>query len=320
MNRRPHRSFRRTRRRDYVRSLRLPGYIGFTLYVNRTLAANKLTFLAVVGGYIFILLLLGGVINQDTYQQMANLMTETREGLASMGINRLGEAALLFLFVLVGGSGESGADQQLVFYSILLLVWLCTVWLLREIMAGHRPKFRDGLYSSGAPIVSTLVLVGVGLAQLLPLVLLSIVYSALSDSGLLVGGFAGMLFGLLAASVVALILYWWTSTAIALVVVTLPGMYPLKALSAAGDLVIGRRLRIMLRLLWAVVMAALVGFVCMVGAVLLQSVLAERWVEFAQIPVAATVAVGVAASMVVWLATYVYLLYRKIVDDDARPA
>ena len=36
MDRRPHRSFRLTRRRDYIRPLELPGYISFTHEVTTT--------------------------------------------------------------------------------------------------------------------------------------------------------------------------------------------------------------------------------------------------------------------------------------------
>src|SRR4051812_19714305 len=42
--RRPHRSFRRTERRDYVRSLKLPGYWSFTLQVRKVLWQNRNTF------------------------------------------------------------------------------------------------------------------------------------------------------------------------------------------------------------------------------------------------------------------------------------
>ena len=39
--RRPHRSFRLTRRRDYKRSLKMPGYWAFSIIVLKTLWQNK---------------------------------------------------------------------------------------------------------------------------------------------------------------------------------------------------------------------------------------------------------------------------------------
>jgi len=140
----------------------------------------------------------------------------------------------------------------------LLFAWLATVWLLREILAGRKPKLRDGLYNSGAPILST---IGVGLVlliQLLPIGIVALVYAALSAVGLVAGGFGAMLFWMIAAVIATLVLYWATSTIIALVVVTIPGMYPLRAVRLSSDLVVGRRLRVFYRLLWGLV-AVLVG-------------------------------------------------------------
>ena len=48
MARRPHRSFRMTRRRDYVRPFELPGNISFTHEVTKTLWKNKNIFLEFV--------------------------------------------------------------------------------------------------------------------------------------------------------------------------------------------------------------------------------------------------------------------------------
>jgi hypothetical protein len=35
------------------------------------------------------------------------------------------------------------------------MAWLTTVWLLRNILAGHKIKLRDGIYGSGSPILPT---------------------------------------------------------------------------------------------------------------------------------------------------------------------
>jgi|APMI01.1.fsa_nt_gi hypothetical protein len=320
LRRRPHRSFRLTRRRDYNRSLKLPGYIAFTLYVTKVIREHRWTFRLVIVLYAVIILLLGGLINQETYQQMSDLLQEARDGLSSLGINRLGEAGLLFGLAILGGQSEGAANQKMTFYLILLLVWLCTVWLLREYLAGRRPRFRDGLYNSGAPIMSTIAVLAIAVIQLLPAGLFMLVYSVLGDSGMLAGGFGGMLVGLLAVAVACLVLYWWTSTIIALVVVTLPGMYPMKAIAAAGDMVVGRRLRILLRLLWGALMVLIGWVVLIIPVVFLQTLLSEKWQFLAGFPLAAIVAVFIAAASVVWYASYVYLLYRRIVDDDAKPA
>ena len=114
--------------------------------------------------------------------------------------------------------------------------------------------------------------------------------------------------------------YWISSTVIALVVVTLPGMYPTRAVKAAGDLVIGRRLRIMYRLAWGVLCVLLTWLVIMVSIVMLDRWLSSMWSWLKNVPIVPYVGVIVVAWSVVWYAAYVYLLYRKVVDDDAKPA
>ena len=50
LNRRPHRSFRRTRKRDYVRSLTLPGYWSFTNQVRKMLWQHRRPFFGLIIG------------------------------------------------------------------------------------------------------------------------------------------------------------------------------------------------------------------------------------------------------------------------------
>ena len=149
---------------------------------------------------------------------------------------------------------------------------------------------------------------------------MALAYSALVSVHILTEGFGMMLFGLLAASVLTLVLYWVTSTIIALVVVALPGMYPLRAIQAASDLVVGRRLRIMLRIVWAFVYSSAIWCVVMVSLVLLERGLSSKlkWLE--SVPIVPFAGAFMMALLFVWLAAYIYLLYRKVVADDAKPA
>ena len=145
-------------------------------------------------------------------------------------------------------------------------------------------------------------------------------YAALSAIGFIDDGFGAMLFWLFASVVVAMVLYWLTSTLLALVVVTIPGMYPLRAVRVAGDLVVGRRLRILLRLLWGALLAAITWSLLLIVSVLLDNLLRAALPNlsgFSAVPYISAVA---SAAAMVWFATYVYLFYRKVVDDDAKPA
>lgn len=318
--RRPHRSFKVTRRRDYARSLKVPGYIAFTHYVNTTLRRHWKLFLLLILIYTLILVVLGAITSQDVYATINGLLSGAGENIVSGGVGQLGQAALIALASFASSGTSLSAEQSIYMAFSLLFAWLATVWLLREILAGRRPKLRDGLYSSGAPILSTVGVVLVGVFQLLPIGLVMLAYAALSALGLVSEGFGAMLFWIFAATVGTLVLYWLTSTFIALVVVTIPGMYPLRAVKLAGDLVVGRRLRILLRLLWGILTALFTWALVIIGSIFIDNLVKISFPDISDFSLVPYVVAIISSYAIVWIAAYIYLFYRKVVDDDAKPA
>src|SRR3546814_3932949 len=55
---------------------------------------------------------------------------------------------------------------------------------------------------------------------------------------------------------------------------TLPGMYPLRALAIAGDMVVGRRIRILLRIVWMLVLIIILWIV-----ILLPIIMFDTWLK-----------------------------------------
>jgi hypothetical protein len=319
--RRPHRSFRRTRRRDYVRSLKLPGYWAFTNTVRKVLWKQKWTFTLLVVTYGALTVALVGMASQDSYTQLSETLRDTGSQIFDGNLNSLGEAGLLLISGATGAMSASLTEAQQIYAAILLFfTWLTTVWLLRAVMSGHKPKLRDGLYNAGAPILSTFLVGLLLLVQLLPIALAFVGYSAAMATNLLDGGVESMLFWTVASLLAALSLYWITSTLIALVVVTLPGMYPMRAIKTAGDLVVGRRIRVLLRLLWMALMLVILWAVIMVPIILLDTWIKGIWPVISWLPVVPIALLVMSTLTVVWVSSYVYILYRRIVDDDAAPA
>lgn len=320
MARRPHRSFRLTRRRDYARSLDLPGYVSFTGYVSSTLLRRKGVFIKLVLFYALAIALFGGITNQSTYTAIGASVRDASSGILEGSWGKAGEAGLLLVSAFGGGANNLTIDQQVYLGIALLFVWLTTVWLLRDMLAGKNPSVRDGLYGAGAPFLSTLFILLYATLQFIPIVIVAIAYTGLNSAGLIDKGFGSMLFFVAAGSIALLMLYWITSTIIAGVVVTLPGMYPGRALTIAGDLVVGRRMRILLRLLWMLLIPAIVWALIAIPMVLLDEWLGSVWQPFKAFPLMPIVVALLSAATVVWSSAYIYLLYRKIVDDDAKPA
>lgn len=298
----------------------MPGYIAFTKDVFSTLVSSKGLFIRLALFYALMIVLFGGITNQEMYGQISDLLKQSGGEIFEGSWGKVGEAGLLLISAFGGGPGGMSIDQQIYLGLALLFVWLASVWLLREVLIGRKPRLRDGLYNSGAPFLSTLIIFLVAIIQLIPVGIVAAAFAGLSSVGLIAEGFGSMLFYIFAGVVLLLVLYWLTSTFIAAVVVTLPGMYPGRALTIAGDLVVGRRLRILYRLLWMLLCAVVAWAVVAIPFVLLDTWIKDVWEPFKNVPLMPIVVALLSAATTVWCAGYIYLFYRRIVDDDAKPA
>lgn len=265
--------------------------------------------------------LLVGIASQSIY-------TELSEGLRGSGseviqgkFSELGRVGTLLGSALTGGLAEPATETQVIYGVILiLLAWLTTVWLTRAVQSGKRPRLRDALYNSGAPVIPTAIIGGLLALQLMPLALGLIAVSAVSVGGLAAGGVEAMLVAGVAALLAIVSLYWLASTFIALVIVTLPGMYPYQAIRAAGDIVIGRRLRVLLRFIWLIVVMGVMWLVVMLPIILLDALLKGVMPFLKPWPLVPFALLLMSSVTVVFAAVYVYLFYRKVIDNDAVSA
>jgi hypothetical protein len=317
LSRRPHRSFRYTRRRDYVNNLKLPGYIKFTKFVFITIWENRRVFLLLALFYAVFTGLLVGLASQDTYSVITGTMSTASGNNFSSFLGEIGKAGLLFISTATGGlNGSLSESQQIFGIVIILMAWLTNVWLLRNILAGHKLKLRDGLYNSGAPILPMFLIALVLIIQLLPAALALIGYGAASTTGLLNSGVEAMLFWFAAGLLVLISLYFIVSTVFAMIIVTLPGMYPFKAIRIAGDLVLGKRVRILMRFIWLFVITLLVWAVIMIPIILFDGWIKNIYPVISWLPIVPIFLLILSSLTVVWVSSYTYLLYRKVVDND----
>lgn len=318
--RRPHRSFRRTYRRDYVRSLDLPGYWSLTNSVWRTLWESRRLFVWVVIVYALLSGLLVGLASQDTYTTLSTTLRDTSGEIFTGNWGEIGKAGLLFASSVTGSLTATPTEAQQIYAGLIaLLIWLTTVWLLRATRAGQRPRFRDGLYNAGAPIVPTVAVSFALIIQLVPAALAVIAFGAAMSTGFLNEGVEAMIFTVVATLLIVLSTYWVTSTLIALIVVTLPGMYPMYALKTAGDLVIGRRLRILFRWLWLALLVLIVWSVVMIPIIILDTWIKSLIPTIQWLPIVPVTLLLMSSLTITFVAAYVYLFYRKVVEDDAAP-
>jgi hypothetical protein len=314
----PHRNFRLTRRRDYVRPLSLPHPLVFILEVTQTLWKYRRVFLPLALVYLLLYALLVGVGSQDIYDELNGALTEAGGDLFAGAFGAVSQSGLTLLALTTNGIGEQMTDAQQIFGVLLVLMaWLTTVWLLRNLIAGNKVKMRDGLYNAGAPLVAMAIVFFVILLQLVPIALAAVGYSAAVSSGLIAaGGVEAMLFWIAASLLGVLSLYWVSSSIFAMVIVTLPGMYPVKALQSSYRLLLGRRVRFLLRFVWMVAFVVALWVILMIPIILFDGWIKTVWTAIAWFPLVPIVLLFLSTYTVFWVSTYIYLLYRKVVDAN----
>jgi len=312
MKRRPHRSMRLTRRRDYSRSLKLPGYMALTREVWKLIWSNKGLFIKFLIIYAILSVLLMGTLNPDSYNAL-------RDSINSAGADFNIEAVTTLFFgaITSGTSQDATLAGQILSALFLIIGWLVIVWILRRRMVGDKIKIRDAIYSAGAPIVSTLILLLVIIVQLLPFALVLLVYSTLTGTGIINWSIdiENMAAFLAVVIVGVMSLYWLVTTFLALIIVTNQGVYPFQALKMAGDIATGRRLRIIYRLLFMCLPMIIIWI-----AILVPIVILDNAVQIAWLPLVSIFTLILTTVTLIWVASYIYVLYRHIIEDDTPPA
>lgn len=306
------------KKKHVQKPLVMPGYFTFTAEVWQILWKHKSTFWRLIVVYALLSGFFVGLASQAVYTQLAGLLRESGGEVLSGNTEKIGEVSELLLASLTGVANPAVSEgQQLIGGLLVILIWLTTVWLLRAFLAGHSPRLRDGFYSSGSPLVPTLLLSFLGILQLIPAAIAAIAIAAAIPTGLINGGFIVAIFWIIALLLILLSLYWITSTFIALVIVTLPGMYPMKALDTARELVAGRRLRVILRMIWAGLLSLSGWVALMVPVILLDAWIKGMWQTIEWLPLVPVAFLLASSITVIWIASYSYLLYRRVVDGSA---
>lgn len=209
------------------------------------------------------------------------------------------------VYALTGGVAGVFNETAGVFAVVVgLTLWLTTIFLVRQKMAKNKVNLRDGLYNAMTPLIATFVVFAVVAAQCIPIALLVIADAAAIQTGFLNTPFYALLFLGFAALMITLSGYLLSSSLIALVAVTAPGLYPFRALVMASELMMGRRIRFILRII------ALGLVLAMIWAVILLPLAMWKLPEV----VLAVAATTLACFSVVYTAIYLYIYYRYLLE------
>ncbi|MBQ8991871.1 hypothetical protein IJ090_00325 [Candidatus Saccharibacteria bacterium] len=313
-----HRSFRRSYREDYVRDFAAPGLLHHAIMTFRVLFKNWRIFLPLVIFIVIMNIILVGLMSEATYTQFQNTLDESLEGLKDGQVNQVARAGLLLISTVTTGGLTQGASEVQQVFGILLFVvlWLVTIYILRHLLAGHKLKFRDALYNALTPFISTLAVALVILVELIPIALVVITYSAAVSTNFLATPFYALVYFIFAALMILLSVYLVSSSLVALIAVSAPGLYPVVAIRTANDLITSRRIRWIIRVLFLFVVYAVVWVVIMLPLILLDLWLKDIWAWTEGIPFIPLMLQILTVFSSVYLTAYLYLFYRHMLNYD----
>lgn len=200
-------------------------------------------------------------------------------------------------------SGAASSATGFTFQGFLtVFIALTVIWALRQMLANKKIKVKEAFYSSTTPLVPFLLVILIIMIQLLPVTLGSSIISAIISS---LGSVSAFWSGVFIVAFVALLswsLYMLSASIFALYIVTLPGMVPRKALRSAVNLVSLRRLVVIRKALFAPIF-----LLCALGIIIVPLIL------YATVLVTPVFYI-LSAFSILFIITYLYTLYRSLLD------
>lgn len=315
----PHKSFKRSYREDYARETEVPGMMYHIFKSFGMIFKNWKLFLPFLIIVVVLNALFVGIMNEANYVQFQDVLDETSEQVSGGDIGSVAKAGLLLMStVSTGGlSGESSEAAVVFGVLIFLMIWLVTIFLLRHIMAGHKVKLRDGLYNAMTPLISTFVVFIVVLFQCIPIFLLIIAYSAAVQTEFLSTPFYALVFFVFAVVMILISGYLLSSSLMAFVAVSAPGLYPMRALSAASEMMMGRRVKLILRIIALIMVLAVMWVVVMLPLILFDMWMKTfEWTEgIPFVPICLTI---MTCFTCIYVTTYLYIYYRWMLDNGKK--
>ena len=215
----------------------------------------------------------------------------------------LASSASIFV-LMVGSAGNTSSDTAGAYQIFLwLIASLAVIWALRQVVAGKAAGIRDAFYRGMYPLIPFVLVLLVVALQLVPMLIGSSLYATVLSNGIAVHAVEKLLWLAAFIGLILLSLYLVTSSILALYIVTLPDMTPLKALRSARELVRGRRWLVMRKMLALPLIMLLAAAVVMLPIIIWLTPLAQ-WVFFL-------------LSMFALTAThaYLYTLYRELLNE-----
>lgn len=228
---------------------------------------NKKLFASIIGIIgVVQLLVVQGIVRTD-------FVAVDQEIRTLVGSSMLGLGSGLTSYAYLLGSSGQGSGTGLLQSLFVVLTILAVIWALRELTAGNKPRIRDAFYKSPTPLVP-FILISLWMAvQMLPALLGAWLYSVVTANNIAVHWYEQILWPVVFIGLTFVSLRFITSTLFALIISTLHDMTPVAAIRSARNLVQGRRLLIIKKLLFLSVTVLVLATSILVPAIIIAPVI-----------------------------------------------
>lgn len=304
----PHKAFKRSYRKDYQQKTNLPSIMQHILASFRIIFKNWRLFLPMILVATFLQIVFLGLMSEADYTKLQESAGNSSEGVARAGIVLLSTTRML-------GFSSGSAGATIIFQGLIFtIVFLTTIFILRFLLAQKKIKFREALYNSMAPMIPATILLIFVMIECIPILILTVAYAAAVQTEFLTLPFYALLFAGFAGLMLLISGYLLSSTLMAFVAVSAPGMYPLRALNLAAELMRGRRINLVIRLIALIIVVVIMWIVVMLPIIMID--LAVKNLNFATflptVPICLMVMISFTS---VFVTTYLYLYYRWLLDN-----
>ncbi len=315
-----HRSFRRSYREDYKRGFQIPGLLTHAMTTLKVVFKNWRVFLPLIITIVIANIIFVGLMSESTYETVQDSLDQSYEALQDGELGRFAKAGLLVVSTVTsGGLNNSMTEVQQLFIIIFAIsAWLITIYYLRNLLAGNKPRFRDGIYNAMTPVFSTLCVLVLVFIHLIPLFIFIIVYSAAVQTEFLTQPLYCFIFWLFGSLLLLLSCYLLPGSILAMVATSVPGIYPMVAINATTDLIQGRRTRFIIRLLFMILFLGVMWIIVMLPLTYLDLILKDNLLAGSDLPIIPFVLQIMTTFSIIYATAYIYLLYRRMLDDPTN--
>ena len=200
------------------------------------------------------------------------------------------------------GSSTSGTGSAAFGLIMVIVASLAIIWTVRNAVNKTNARIRDAYYKGMYPIVPFVLILLLIAVELIPMIAGISVYAIAINNSIAVTLIEKIGFGLLAILLSAATIYLISGSVFALYIATLPDMTPVKALRSARVLVKGRRIPIILRLLYLPVALLIVSAVIMLPLIIFAA------------PVAPWAYMLLSLLLLAMFHSYLYNFYRELLE------